>query len=100
MNLVCGLVFTQGLSRDLKKFAALLEAGNARRAESEKFHQAATVIQAIYRGFKTRQSLKKANTAFSRFQRSFRLVYLSSVSCALSCCTSAVPDDTVLYCVM
>lgn len=64
--------YYQGFGRDLKEFVGLLDAGNARRAETEKFHDAATVIQAMYKSYKTRKNLQKANTAFTKLQRSFR----------------------------
>ena len=70
---IFGHLMFQGFGRDLKEFVGLLDAGNARRVETEKFHRAATLIQSVYRSFKTRKSLQKASVGFTKLQRSFRL---------------------------
>ena len=72
--MIFGHLLFQGFGRDLKEFVGLLDAGNARRVETEKFHRAATLIQSVYRSFKTRESLQKASVGFTKLQRSFRLL--------------------------
>ncbi|XP_050407309.2 IQ calmodulin-binding motif-containing protein 1 [Patella vulgata] len=63
----------QGFDRDLKHLLTILETGSLHRAENEKFFDAAMVIQMMWRGFSTRKKLKKANTAFAKFQKNYRL---------------------------
>lgn len=90
-----------GFGRDLRELMMMLQAGNAKQAESEvislsfslfeherdkfivfidnfifiskkRFARAATVIQTIWRGFIARKKLQKANKAFSKFQNTYR----------------------------
>ncbi|VDI07657.1 IQ calmodulin-binding motif-containing protein 1 [Mytilus galloprovincialis] len=62
-----------GFSRDLKEIHLLLQAGNAQKAENERFFRAAITIQAVWKGFITRKKLVKANKTFSKFQQQYRL---------------------------
>ncbi|XP_052092733.1 IQ calmodulin-binding motif-containing protein 1-like [Mytilus californianus] len=62
-----------GFSRDLKELHLLLQAGNAQKAENERFFRAAITIQAVWKGFITRKKLVKANKTFSKFQQQYRL---------------------------
>ncbi|XP_070535462.1 IQ calmodulin-binding motif-containing protein 1-like [Ptychodera flava] len=62
----------KGFGRDLKKLLMLLDAGSAHQAEMQRMHRAATTIQAVWKSFRTRKQLKKANKAMKTFQRSFR----------------------------
>lgn len=62
----------KGFSRDLKKLLALLDAGSEQQAELHHRNRAATTIQALWRGVVTRRKLKKANKAFTVFQKTFR----------------------------
>ncbi|XP_067948750.1 IQ calmodulin-binding motif-containing protein 1-like [Watersipora subatra] len=63
----------QGFGKDLKEFVGLLDAGNARRVETEKFHRAATLIQSTFKSWRTRKALQKANTGIAKLQKSFRV---------------------------
>ncbi|ESP03049.1 hypothetical protein LOTGIDRAFT_185823 [Lottia gigantea] len=63
----------EGFDRDLRHLHTLLETGSVHRAENEKFFDAAVMIQMMWRGFVTRKKLRKANNAFSNFQKSYRL---------------------------
>ncbi|XP_077993838.1 IQ calmodulin-binding motif-containing protein 1-like [Glandiceps talaboti] len=62
----------KGFGRDLKKLLMLLDAGSAHQAEMQRMHRAATTIQAVWKSFRTRKQLKKADKAMKTFQRSFR----------------------------
>ncbi|XP_048728739.1 IQ calmodulin-binding motif-containing protein 1-like [Ostrea edulis] len=61
-----------GFGRDLREITMMLQAGNARQAETDRFARAATIIQMIWRGFITRKKLRKADKAFSKFQNTYR----------------------------
>ncbi|XP_013413711.1 IQ calmodulin-binding motif-containing protein 1 [Lingula anatina] len=63
----------KGFGKDLKQLILLLESGSAHRAKMERLHRAATTIQAMWRSFQTRNQLKKADRAFAKLQRSFRV---------------------------
>ncbi|KAL8570993.1 hypothetical protein ACOMHN_037853 [Nucella lapillus] len=63
----------RGFERDLKQLYTLLESGSALRAQSQAKNEAARYIQAIWKGVLTRQRLRKADKAFTKFQRSYRL---------------------------
>ncbi|KAF6020782.1 IQCB1 [Bugula neritina] len=63
----------QGFGKDLKEFVGLLDAGNARRVETERFHRAATLIQAVFKSWRTRKTLQRANDGITKLQRSFRI---------------------------
>ncbi|XP_033625036.1 IQ calmodulin-binding motif-containing protein 1-like [Asterias rubens] len=62
----------KGFGRDLKRLLALLDSGTAQQAEMKRLHQAARAIQAVWRGFRSRRQLRKANNAFARLQKGFR----------------------------
>ncbi|XP_064594930.1 IQ calmodulin-binding motif-containing protein 1-like [Liolophura sinensis] len=62
----------KGFGLELKELLMLLESGSSERAEMERFHRAATTIQALWKGVLTRRKLKKADRSFAKFQRSFR----------------------------
>ncbi|XP_041373463.1 IQ calmodulin-binding motif-containing protein 1-like [Gigantopelta aegis] len=63
----------KGFGRDLKQLLVILDSGSSRQAEMVKFHQAAVQIQAVWKGFSTRRKLRKANKAFAKFQKTYRL---------------------------
>ncbi|XP_025084498.1 IQ calmodulin-binding motif-containing protein 1-like [Pomacea canaliculata] len=62
-----------GFERDLKQLFTLLDTGSALKAQTQMKNDAATYIQAKWKGYITRQKLKKANQAFAKFQRSYRI---------------------------
>ncbi|XP_071942070.1 IQ calmodulin-binding motif-containing protein 1-like [Antedon mediterranea] len=62
----------QGFGRDLKKLLGLLDAGSEHQAQLLRLHRAAVTIQAIWKGYKSRKQLKKADNAFTNFQKTFR----------------------------
>ncbi|KFU88437.1 IQ calmodulin-binding motif-containing protein 1, partial [Chaetura pelagica] len=63
----------RGFDRDLSQLLDLLslEQSNG-KAEMQRQHQAACIIQATWRGFQTRKRLKKLPQAVTTLQRSFR----------------------------
>ncbi|XP_076456279.1 IQ calmodulin-binding motif-containing protein 1-like [Babylonia areolata] len=63
----------RGFERDLRQLYTLLESGSALRAQSQRKNEAASYIQAVWKGVLTRNRLRKADKAFSKFQRSYRL---------------------------
>ncbi|KAK7495678.1 hypothetical protein BaRGS_00013125 [Batillaria attramentaria] len=63
----------RGFERDLRQMYTLLDSGSALKAQSQMKHDAASYIQARWKGFATRRRLRKANKAFAKFQRSYRL---------------------------
>ncbi|XP_074652826.1 IQ calmodulin-binding motif-containing protein 1-like [Tubulanus polymorphus] len=63
----------KGFAKDLQALLFLLDAGNAQRAEMEKFHRAAIRIQALWRMFNTRRKLQKVNSVFKKFHKEYRL---------------------------
>eukprot|EP00794_Sanderia_malayensis_P003416 gene3416-3907_t len=62
----------RGFDDDIKRLSSILEAKSAQQLEIVKLNEAASVIQAIYRGHLTRRKMKKANEAFGKFQRIYR----------------------------
>lgn len=63
----------RGFDRDLRQMSAMLESGSALRAQSQRKQEAASYIQALWRGVFTRRRLKRANVVFAKFHRSYRL---------------------------
>ncbi|KAK3787699.1 hypothetical protein RRG08_031928 [Elysia crispata] len=63
----------RGFDRDLRHVGLLLESGSALKAKSQRNHECARYIQAVWRGFAARRKLRKANRAFAKFQKSYRL---------------------------
>ncbi|XP_070175320.1 IQ calmodulin-binding motif-containing protein 1-like [Littorina saxatilis] len=63
----------RGFERDLKQLYTLLDSGSAIRAQMQMKTEAASYIQAIWKGVLTRRRLLKANTVFAKFHRSYRL---------------------------
>lgn len=63
----------RGFERDLRQLYTLLDSGSALKAQSQRKHDAASYIQARWKGFATRRRLRKADIAFAKFQRSYRL---------------------------
>uniref|UniRef100_A0A8C0FAV5 IQ motif containing B1 n=1 Tax=Bubo bubo TaxID=30461 RepID=A0A8C0FAV5_BUBBB len=63
----------KGFDRDLSQLLDLLylEQSNG-KGEMQRQHQAACIIQAVWRGFQTRKRLKKLPQAVTALQRSFR----------------------------
>ncbi|XP_074729672.1 IQ calmodulin-binding motif-containing protein 1 [Strix uralensis] len=63
----------KGFDRDLSQLLDLLylEQSNG-KGEMQRQHQAACIIQAVWRGFQTRKRLKKLPQAVTTLQRSFR----------------------------
>ncbi|XP_078680207.1 IQ calmodulin-binding motif-containing protein 1-like [Branchiostoma floridae x Branchiostoma belcheri] len=62
----------KGFEKELRELTRVLDAGTVEQVESQKLHDAARKIQAMYRGYRMRTQLKKANKALSTLQRSFR----------------------------
>ncbi|RUS91233.1 hypothetical protein EGW08_001039, partial [Elysia chlorotica] len=96
----------RGFDRDLRHVGLLLESGSALRAKSQRNVECARYIQAVWRGFATRKKLKKANQAFAKFQKSYRLVLFCyrgrerrrEFSPSLRCHTNAL-NVILLWCV-
>ncbi|KAJ8306892.1 hypothetical protein KUTeg_014976 [Tegillarca granosa] len=91
----------KGFNRDLRDLLLLLQAGNAQRAENERFAIAALVIQRMWRGYNTRTKLAKADKAFSKFQKAFRIFIfvlhvLSTLNVMLINCFSHTKVETYL----
>ncbi|XP_046355575.2 IQ calmodulin-binding motif-containing protein 1-like [Haliotis rufescens] len=63
----------KGFARELKQLLVLLDTGSAKKAEMEKYHLAAIYLQACWKGCITRIKLRRANAAFKKFQRTYRL---------------------------
>ncbi|GFN86337.1 Iq calmodulin-binding motif-containing protein 1-like [Plakobranchus ocellatus] len=63
----------RGLDRDLRHMGLLLESGSALRAKAQRNHECARYIQAVWRGYAARRRLRKADKAFAKFQKSYRL---------------------------
>ncbi|KAK2176926.1 hypothetical protein NP493_630g00039 [Ridgeia piscesae] len=62
----------RGFNNYVKRLMVLLAAGSMHRAELERFHRAAALIQAAWKSFMTRRKLKRASSAMSRFQINYR----------------------------
>uniref|UniRef100_A0A8C5KLC2 IQ calmodulin-binding motif-containing protein 1 n=2 Tax=Jaculus jaculus TaxID=51337 RepID=A0A8C5KLC2_JACJA len=59
-------------SQELRQLIGLLSPSNYQEVEEQKLYQAATLIQAYWKGFQTRKRLKKLPSAVIALQRSFR----------------------------
>ncbi|KAH9509779.1 IQ calmodulin-binding motif-containing protein 1 [Bulinus truncatus] len=64
---------SKGFDRDLRHIALLLESGSALKARTQRQQDCARYIQAVWRGFACRKKLHKANKAFAKFHKSYRL---------------------------
>uniref|UniRef100_A0A8C0IXS7 IQ motif containing B1 n=1 Tax=Chelonoidis abingdonii TaxID=106734 RepID=A0A8C0IXS7_CHEAB len=62
----------KGFDRNLNQFSDLLYSESCRKGEMQRLHQAACLIQAVWRGFQTRKRLKTLPIAVTALQRSFR----------------------------
>uniref|UniRef100_A0A8D0HE07 IQ motif containing B1 n=2 Tax=Sphenodon punctatus TaxID=8508 RepID=A0A8D0HE07_SPHPU len=62
----------KGFGRELNRLLDLLSSESYRRGETQRLHQAACLIQAVWRGFRTRKRLRKLPRAVTALQRSFR----------------------------
>ncbi|CAH1774154.1 unnamed protein product [Owenia fusiformis] len=62
----------KGFGRDLRQLLLLLDTGNKQKADMERLHRAACTIQAMFRSFKTRKKLNRADKAMGKLQKSFR----------------------------
>merc|ERR1712025_191957 len=63
----------EGIHSEIARFTDILQSGNITRLRQEKMDQAAATIQAAWRSYYTRSRPKRADNAFKKFQRSFRL---------------------------
>ncbi|XP_065417556.1 IQ calmodulin-binding motif-containing protein 1 isoform X5 [Chrysemys picta bellii] len=62
----------KGFDRNLNQLSDLLYSESCRKGEMQRLHQAACLIQAVWRGFLTRKRLKTLPIAVTALQRSFR----------------------------
>ncbi|XP_053900622.1 IQ calmodulin-binding motif-containing protein 1 isoform X1 [Malaclemys terrapin pileata] len=62
----------KGFDRNLNQLSDLLYSESCRKGEMQRLHQAACLIQAVWRGFQTRKRLKTLPIAVTALQRSFR----------------------------
>ncbi|XP_075789217.1 IQ calmodulin-binding motif-containing protein 1 isoform X2 [Pelodiscus sinensis] len=62
----------KGFDRNLNQLLDLLYSKSYRKGEMQRLHQAASLIQAVWRGFQTRKRLKTLPKAVTALQRSFR----------------------------
>ncbi|XP_038277692.1 IQ calmodulin-binding motif-containing protein 1 [Dermochelys coriacea] len=62
----------KGFDRNLNQLLDLLYSEFCRKGEMQRLHQAACLIQAVWRGFQTRKRLKTLPKAVTALQRSFR----------------------------
>ncbi|KAK3750422.1 hypothetical protein QZH41_016982, partial [Actinostola sp. cb2023] len=62
----------RGFDGDVRRLVALLEAGTAAEAEQMKLTRSATIIQACFRGFRTRERMKQADRGITLLQQKFR----------------------------
>ncbi|XP_039351077.1 IQ calmodulin-binding motif-containing protein 1 isoform X4 [Mauremys reevesii] len=62
----------KGFDRNLNQLSDLLYSESCRKGEMQRLHQAACLIQAVWRGFQTRKRLKTLPKAVTALQRSFR----------------------------
>ncbi|XP_074857361.1 IQ calmodulin-binding motif-containing protein 1 isoform X2 [Carettochelys insculpta] len=63
----------KGFDRSLGQLLDLLYSESSRKGEKQRLHQAASLIQAVWRGFQTRKRLKMLPKAVTALQRSFRI---------------------------
>ncbi|MBN3306559.1 IQCB1 protein, partial [Amia calva] len=62
----------KGFDKELGQLLELLHAASHQPGEVKRLHQAASLIQAAWRSYKTRKRMKKLPSAVSRIQKSFR----------------------------
>uniref|UniRef100_A0A8C3SFK5 IQ motif containing B1 n=1 Tax=Chelydra serpentina TaxID=8475 RepID=A0A8C3SFK5_CHESE len=62
----------KGFDRNLNQLLDFLYSESCRKGEIQRLHQAACLIQAVWRGFQTRKRLKTLPKAVTALQRSFR----------------------------
>uniref|UniRef100_A0A8C8SJY2 IQ motif containing B1 n=1 Tax=Pelusios castaneus TaxID=367368 RepID=A0A8C8SJY2_9SAUR len=62
----------KGFDRNLSQLLDLLYSQSYRKGEMQRLHQAACLIQAVWRGFQTRKRLKMLPKVVTALQRSFR----------------------------
>uniref|UniRef100_A0A2C9KEL5 IQ calmodulin-binding motif-containing protein 1 n=1 Tax=Biomphalaria glabrata TaxID=6526 RepID=A0A2C9KEL5_BIOGL len=63
----------KGFDRDLRHIILLLESGSVVKAKNQRQQECAKYIQAIWRGYSARKKLRRADHAFAKFQKSYRL---------------------------
>nr|XP_033800735.1 IQ calmodulin-binding motif-containing protein 1 isoform X4 [Geotrypetes seraphini] len=62
----------KGFGRELGRLLDLLYSGSYQKVEMQRLHQAACLVQAVWKGFQTRKRLKKLPKAVTSLQRGFR----------------------------